>query len=300
MSYDLFFRSRSPAKSISRPDFVRYFGGRKFWEVKGAQAWYSNEDSGVYFSFDYAESDDDRADRSLLPVSFNLNYFRPHPFGLEAEPEVAAFVAQFDLTVSDPQTSGMGDGEYSRDGFLRAWNAGNAFGYAAMVSHNARQEFLILSSARIEASWSWNFSRERRQNEIGDTAFVPRILFFDARGSVRTGVAWPGMPILLPAVDIVIVPRQQLEPRPGFVSSWSRPKDDLIACSWTELEPIVRRFQKASGELVYELFSEVTPADFEQAMGEKRLPNEMKAVTFDHVLDQELIEQARPGQLTSG
>ena len=35
--------------------------------------------------------------RSLFPVSFNLNYFRPHVFSLEAEPELAAFVESFDL-----------------------------------------------------------------------------------------------------------------------------------------------------------------------------------------------------------
>ena len=55
MSYDLFFRSRSPDSPLSREDFVRHFAGRSRYEIRESQAWYSNEDSGVYFSFDYGE-----------------------------------------------------------------------------------------------------------------------------------------------------------------------------------------------------------------------------------------------------
>ena len=54
MSYDLFFRSRNADAQLSR--------------------------------------DADQTDSTMLPVSFNLNYFRAHPFGLEAESEVGAFV----------------------------------------------------------------------------------------------------------------------------------------------------------------------------------------------------------------
>src|SRR5207248_9248706 len=65
------------------------------YELNDAQALYSNEDSGVYFAFEFLQQDGDDEegrDTSLLPVSFNLNYFRPHAFGLEAEPELSAFV----------------------------------------------------------------------------------------------------------------------------------------------------------------------------------------------------------------
>ena len=47
----------------------------------------------------------------------NLNYYRPHIFGMEAEPEVSGFVATFEPIIMDPQIGGMADGEYSRDGF---------------------------------------------------------------------------------------------------------------------------------------------------------------------------------------
>lgn len=181
MSYDLFFRSRLPESRFSRDDFVRHFTGRLRYEVKESQAWYSNEDSGVYFAFDYSErgedpDKEDETDSSLIPVAFNLNYFRPHAFGLEAEPEVAAFVREFDLTVSDPQMSGMGDGEYSTEGFLRGWNVGNTFGYRAILSQDSGQTSLSLPSSQIEVLWRWNFGgtaeRDRRHGICSSHFFL--------------------------------------------------------------------------------------------------------------------------------
>jgi hypothetical protein len=297
VSYDLFFRSRSPEMRFSCEDFVRYFMQRPWYEAKESQAVYWNEDSGVYFYFEYSERSGDsevghESDSSLLPVTFSLNYFRPHPFGLEAELEVAAFIEAFDLTVSDPQVSGMGDGEYSKEGFLRGWNAGNAVSYQAILSHYPSRRFLTLPSSRIEAFWRWNFNRKARQIEIGNTAFVPRIFFFDIGGEVQTGVAWVGgMPILLPFVDLVFVIRQRLaSPQSGF-----RPTEDIVVFSWRELESIIRRFRKISGELeAYELCYEVTPMDIERAVFEKQPPAKMpERIAFDQVLNRELLEQAR-------
>jgi hypothetical protein len=270
VSYDLFFRSRSPTSRFSRDDFVRHFTGRPHYEVNESQAWYCNEDSGVYFAFDFIERDrvpeaEEESDSCSIPVAFNLNYFRPHAFGLEAEPEVAAFVHAFNLTVSDPQMSGMGDGEYSAEGFLRGWNAGNAFGYRAMISQDHAQTFLTLPSSRIEALWRWNFNRELVQVDIADKAFV-------------------------------LVPRQRLAPR-----RWFRSNDDIVVFTWRELEPIVRRFRQRSSEpSSHELFYEATPSDIERAIREKQPPAEMpKGVDFDQILDREVLEQAK-GQLTNG
>ena len=57
-----------------------YFENRDRYEVANGQAWYSNDDTGVYFVFEW----DDSADGQGGP-SFNLNYYRPHIFGLEGE-----------------------------------------------------------------------------------------------------------------------------------------------------------------------------------------------------------------------
>jgi hypothetical protein len=296
MSYDLYFCLRSPDVRFRPEDFVAYFQARAHYEVNGSQAMYSNDDTGVYFIFDYMEEDEladaaDNVGNAQFPVMFNLNYFRPHPFGLEAQPEVAALVEQFDLTVSDPQASGMGDGEYSSEGFLRGWNAGNAFGCRAILSQDPKRQLPNLPFERLEAVWRWNLQRESRQNDVGQNVFVPRVSFFEMHGEISTGVVWTdGIPILLPTVDLMLVPRQRLAPR-----RWFRRKDDVVVLTWQQLESIAQRFRKSAGPLdSYEVFYDETPDDIVQVICEKphfaALPNN---VPFDQVLDRELIDQVR-------
>ena len=110
MSYDLFLRSRSLA--VSPGAFFDYFRGRARYKVENKQAWYQNEESGVYFAFEYADADE-RDGPHPYRFSFTINFFRPSYFILEAEPEVTALVDRFDFLVSDPQTKGMGDGVYA-------------------------------------------------------------------------------------------------------------------------------------------------------------------------------------------
>jgi hypothetical protein len=296
MSYDLFFRARSSVVSLTRDKFAGYFGKRKCYELNESQAWYSNDDTGVYFVFEYNEPDsdddpDEELDDTLLPVSFNLNYFRPHPFGLEAELEVSSFVKEFDLTVSDPQTSGMGDGEYSAEGFLRGWNAGNEFGYRGIVNQDTTALRLAVPADKIETVWRWNYHRETRQCEIGDNIFVPKIFFFNINGQLRTGLAWAdGIPILLPEVDLLLVPRKHFARRRLFRS----PATDIVVFSWAKLQPILNRFRRVPGEpSCYELFYEETPSDIEQLFRKAIPPTEMpQGVAFDQVLDQELLDDA--------
>ena len=293
MSYDLFFRSRASIQELSYEAFVRYFSGRRFFKVQGPQAWYSNEDTGVYFLFEHGEplEAEEMAEAALVPVAFNLNYYRPHVFGLEAEPEVAAFVKHFNLTVSDPQTSGMGDSEYSRDGFLGGWNAGNASGYRALLSRDPSQHVITLPTSQIEMFWRWNLHLEQRQKDLGDDVFVPIVIFLEDEGRAKTGVVWTdGIPVLLPVVDLVVVPRQELAPR-----SWLRRKDDIVVFEWAELEPLLRPFQQVPGEpWAFQLFYDTTPQAIENAIKSKKPPLKGPSVVDrDQVLCQELVEAAR-------
>src|SRR5262249_30275746 len=111
MSYDLFFYRDKEQPAITGTAFQKYFRARADYQVKDSQVWYENEDTGVYFSFDYGEREEEE-------VSFNMNYNRPHIFGLEAELDVSAFVQFFRVLVDDPQDAGMGQGAYTSQGFL--------------------------------------------------------------------------------------------------------------------------------------------------------------------------------------
>lgn len=291
MSYDLFFRCRKPGNTISREDFDGYFDGLDNYKIDGAEAWYSNEDTGVYFTFDFSDQSDDdedeeRVDKTLAPISFNINYLRPHPFGLEADAELQMFVNHFELKVSDPQINGMGDGEYSSAGFLRGWNAGNEFAYRAMLSQDPKQDVLSLPSAKLRQYWTWNDDRGIVQDEMVDSGFVPKLFFFNVNGKVKTGVAWgDGIPVLLPEVDLVLMPRQRLASK----------GDDIVMATWQELLPLLERFPKVEkGLQCRELFFEETPADIEKWIRSRKPPAESpKEVGFDQILDEDLLEKAR-------
>ena len=156
MSYDLFFK---PAHLWpTRSEFAAYFADRGRYTIEHSQAFYQNDDTGVYFYFEYYGDGDDRPADSGT-IAFNLNYFRPHFFGLEAAPEVEAFVQRFALEISDPQTDGMGDGPFSISGFLRGWNAGNRSAYRAILLSKDRPDVFVCPSNAIERAWRWNYNR---------------------------------------------------------------------------------------------------------------------------------------------
>jgi hypothetical protein len=143
VSYDLFFKSRVGLFDQTR--FVEYFRLRDHYEVASTQVWYKNEDTGVYFSVEFQETE-------ALPVALSINFFRPTYFILEAEPEITDFVRHFDLVVSDPQIHGMGEGEYQIDLLISGWDHCNEFACSAFVN-DTTQRGDVLSLPRAERSW---------------------------------------------------------------------------------------------------------------------------------------------------
>jgi hypothetical protein len=212
MSYDLNFSFPTP---VARRDVEAWFRKRRNYEVHDS-AVYQNGDTGVYFVFNF-ENDASQPD-VLQRIAFNLNYFRPHVFGLEAEPEVRAFIERFEPQMDDPQSNGMGAGPYSTEGFLAGWNHGNAFGYQSILPQQKSQDGLVaLPEAKFEAIWRWNHALPDVQSEFGESVFVPRIMMFKVDGALRSVAVWgDGIPTLLPDVDAVLVYRDELAPKPLF------------------------------------------------------------------------------------
>ena len=209
MCYELYFHFATP---VARHDVEAWFRKRRHYAVQD-NAVYQNGDTGVYFVFDF-EPDESQ----LRRIAFNLNYFRPHVFGLEAEPEVRAFVERFHPQIEDPQTGGMGIGPYSSEGFFKGWNRGNAFGYESILPQQKSQSaFVSLPEAKFEAIWRWNHALPDVQSDLGESVFVPRVVMFKVDGALRSVAVWSdGIPTLLPEVDAVLVYRNELAPRPLF------------------------------------------------------------------------------------
>src|SRR5262249_45535066 len=155
MSYDLDLHPR-PGQALGRDRVLAHFTDRPGYTIDGDEVNYHNEETGVYFSFRYSPASDEPVDEDepnrgtqKEHVWFNMNYFRPHFFGLEAADELDDFVQALDLTVSDPQAEGMGEGEFSREGFLRGWNAGNRFAHQASAQMESQGEHALGGSLTL-------------------------------------------------------------------------------------------------------------------------------------------------------
>ena len=187
MSYDLHFTE----PRITLEQFCDYFAARSRYTLRNEQAWYTNEDTGVYFCFDYFSEPVEDTEATAGNVSFSLNYYRPHFFALEAEPDVREFVNHFGFSIHDPQTRGMADGPYTVEGFIAGWNHGNEFGHSAILG-SEDPPTVVHSRPRDElySIWRWNYVKATTQNALGDAVFVPRIVFVQIDGEVSSAVVW--------------------------------------------------------------------------------------------------------------
>jgi hypothetical protein len=283
MSYDLFL-SRRNGDFPSAVDFERYFGERPHYTVQNGQAWYEHPDTGVYFSFDHCDPTDE--DEVECWASFNLNFNRPHYFALEALPELEAFVSAFDLVVEDPQIDGMGHGEFVGDLFVSGWSKGNQLGSAAAGESGAEAP-PTLPTTTLEAIWRWNYGREAFQRRLGDSIFVPRIVFLKANRSPQTATIWTdAIPVVLPRTDVVVIHREETAPRRLF-----RRRSDLAIATWAELEPILDGFPLQEEPLPHYMLSFQTAPDQILAFitSQPALSENPEGLSPDHVLNRELF-----------
>lgn len=285
MSYDLYLKPKNGA--FSADDLVRYFSGRKHYTVEDGQAWYSNEDTGVYFVFEMNEPDEDDQGGGHYPVLFNMNFFRPSYFVNEAEPELSSFVAQFEMEADDPQNEGMGCGDYDREKFVSGWLHGNDFGYRALLGENPEVETLPADTLR--RMWAWNFNRAALQDSITDDVFVPRIVLASHKGATVTACVWPdAIPTLVPEVDILLIGRQSLAPRRLF-----RRKEDLAIAPWPQFLPLFEKYKTRMLDGAWYLHYGAPPAEVRAAVKqlEPSPQDELTLLAYDQVLDREAAQQ---------
>jgi len=183
-----------------------YFAAREHFKMVGNQASYGNERTGVNFWFTFRFRRDLLFRKVIKSAEFEVNFFRPSFFGLEAEIELSAFVAMFRPRIFDPQIDGMRTGPYSGEGFLRGWNFGNAFAARDIPPEGSDHTDCAMPESALRAAWEWNYRIPKRVRQVKDRQFVPMIKFFRMNGRPATIAVWPlGMPISLPKVDYVLI-----------------------------------------------------------------------------------------------
>ena len=268
MSYDLIFTAATGAGPITQESFIAYFGGREHYEINGSQAWYSNEDTGVYFVFEFEHDPE--------TIEFHLNLYRPSFFALEAAPELESFAGHFNAAVEDLQLDEMVGNTFHAEDFVRGWNSSNARGSLALRQDGGLTPPAVYPRARLLEIWQWNFTRARRQLEIRDEVFVPRISFANHGGEVRSWAIWPdAIRTLLPRVDDVVIVREELARR-----RWFRRKEETVIAPWEAIGPNIHaNYTAPPPEIVALATRDWPPLDKKTFV----------AVSPDSVLDAELF-----------
>jgi hypothetical protein len=250
MSHDLTFYPREGSSLLQRKDFFAFFKG-DLYNREGDTINYYNQDTGVYFHLTWyggkkakKANTEEEATPAGPRIHFNMNFYRPHTFGLEAAQVLPLLVRRFDLVVNDPQAEGMGEGDFNAEGFLRGWNAGNRFAASAFRQIQSEGETdlsepLTLPAALNRAYWNWNYRRNQFGQDLFDIedidVYVPPIWFCREDEQVRSFVLYPNLiPSAVPKVDYVFVLRNELaspyKKRSKKTPGWVR-WDELVAAA---------------------------------------------------------------------
>lgn len=281
MSYSL---ELSFEPGVRRQRILEYFAGRKYFSVLKDTALYENPDTGVNFWVHLRYSRDALLRKTVVSAEFEVNYYRPSDFGIEAERELSALVAAFQPRIHDGQINGMGEGPYSAKGFLDGWNFGNRFAIRSILSRDPDREVPSMPGDALRAVWAWNDRRATRREKIGRHCFVPEITIFRIEGHLRRVAVWPrALPILLPRVDSVLVGRE--------VSGQFR----YGLAQWPEILDVAGRagFDTTQDPLDLEYF--VTPAPIADWVTNMPLIDHdaLEPLAPYQILDEELVTAAR-------
>jgi hypothetical protein len=214
MSYDLYFYKHRDCKTTDSD--IRSYLGERFQNTENTdQFWYENEETGVYFSFEYNKPDLD--DETLEGFEgfdntnwmFNINFLRPQFFGLEAFPYVGGLINDLDLIVLNPQVGGDETlAKYSDKDLFENWSNINARHSSDFFKE---YELYYLDLDKSNKSWEFNQNRLALQDKLGEMTFVPGIFYFKEHKTelISTLCVWPEhISTIIPRVDYFIIQKK--------------------------------------------------------------------------------------------
>ena len=282
MSYELYLYFK-PA--VRRDRVLQHFATRKHYTVVKDKLSYENPDTGVYFWIKLRCARNILLQRTVASAEFEINYNRPSFFGIEAERELSAFIATFQPRIEDPQMHGMGEGPYSREGFLSGWNFGNLFGVHSRLSDKSAGDIPSLPTETLRAVWTWNDQRgDLKRRKAG--CVVPMIRFLYLDGCLRRIVIWgEGAAIVLPQVDYVLVGRLAASEKRVALVPWSDVLDVAKRARFdTSKDPLSLAYL-VTPKPIAEWLANIPLIDFEALPGDR--------LEAHQVIDDELIAEAR-------
>src|SRR5262249_18578274 len=150
---------------------------------------------------------------------------------------------------------------FTREAFLRGWNAGNEFAYRAMLKEQS-EPVRTWPAKKIEEIWEWNYTRPPEEEErVRENLFVPGIFAVEINGVASSVAIWPPhCPILLPAVDALLVPCEQTEDN-----------DEMAVVMWDEIVPLLGAYEeKTTGLMRYQIAFEQWSPGLTAFLGQQR------------------------------
>jgi hypothetical protein len=293
MSFDIYFKTRDKSVNISEHAFKQYFKKRKNYIIVNNKAEYLNQNTDVYFSFLFENAPSGQT-QNVDFICFSMNFFRPFIFGLEAEPEVHAFVEHFDLLIDQDVNENYLYDRYDKELFLQSWYSGNDKSYDVFLNR-FDPEYIPLTypAEKLKEIWSWNYQRDIAQDNADKDIFIPKVMFFLHENRLKTGCVWSdGASILLPEVDIILIPRKGYSPETGQLTR----VEDLVLAEYTNLLSVISQYpitkeilnarkilQENLDEELKAYIKELTP-----------LEKEIEGITIAEILDEETIKKYRP------
>ncbi len=248
MSYDLFFRS----DSLSRERFFGYFGGRANYQLTNEQAFYENQDTGVYFIIELVDAGTEEG----ITVQFILNYYRPCVFAVEAAIELDAFCGEFGCRVLDPQDDDEDFREFSSAQFVVLWNRLNR---AFLKGYPGASQLLTIPQAKLEYFWNWNYNNKARSDALGDDIYSARLMLFERERKLCTVVVWTdGIPTVFPQSDLVLIYLDNLAPRRFLVG----PKKKIFTlATFDQLLPVLEPYGEFGEDGAFYMHAEWGPGN---------------------------------------
>jgi len=207
---------------------------------------------------------------------------------LEAAPAIQSLVNALNLAVLDPQGA-MVNERFDSDTLIKTWNEGNTAATREMRTSSTEEHF-DLPTATLTRAWQWNLNRAQLQRTVGESVFVPLVMFASIEGATVTSAVWPdAIPAMLPKVDHLCMSRKELAPRKLF-----RKEPDITFVSWTETEALLLKYGSADEQGTITLRYATAPKDI--AAFVRKLPEEMRTtlrIFPDRVLDREIVQDSR-------
>lgn len=218
-------------------------------------------------------------------LTIQAEALKPSTYPLEVAEEIGWLSKQIPLKLTVIVDSVPVTGPWLDRRFQQGWQAVNSPFFADQFS--GKRMAGCLPQARIHEVWTWNRSRQQRQDDLAVDAFIPLVLYASlGEYSPVTVVTWKDlMPVLLPRVDYILAAESTTgsDDDPG--------KARITWVPWNAIAPLVQRYPEVPGfpgarQLLYDHPPDQLRAALRSGLLVRQRPQILSAA---QVLDQEYM-----------